>query len=540
MQRLIFLAWAFSLTDWAAAQDAIVAPGAALKQETTVGASSEGPAWHPDDRLLFSGAGRITRLDKAGRPHIFRENAGTNGLLFDLQGRLLACESRRRRVTRTEPDGSITVLADQFDGKRFNTPNDLTIDTLGRIYFSDPRYGDRGGMEQLDAQGRAIEGVYRIDPDGTVRRIISHEVERPNGVLVAPDGRYLYVADNHNNTVAAARKLWRFDLTAEGAIQPESKRLMFDWRTGRGPDGMCIDRAGRLYVAAGLNSPHLPAETADEFKGGVYVLSPEGKLLQFIPVPADEVTNCELGGDDLRTLYITAGPALWSIRVTTPGQPGWPRVYEIARTAGPLQIDGRLDEPAWSAAAEAGSFCFPWWKQGHREPTAAKLLWDDQNLYVAFRCSDAHIWGENTERDSPVYQDDCVEVFTSPNPDQPQQYFNIEMNVKGAYLDFYHPGGPATREEWNPAGIRIATTVQGTLNNDGDTDDHWILEAAIPLASFSAVAKHTPPQPGDMWRMNLNRLGGKTNPQHSQWSAGDPQKLSFHAPPYFGRVIFVD
>jgi gluconolactonase len=230
------------------------------------------------------------------------------------------CESQGRRITRPERDGSITVMADQFEGHRFNSPNDLTMDSKGRIYFSDPRYGRRETMEMTDAQGKLVEGVYRIDAPGKVARIITHEADRPNGVLVSPGDQYLYVADNNNNNVGAARKLWRFNLKADGSIDAASRRLIFDWENGRGPDGVKMDRKGRLFVAAGLNKPHLPAETADKFKGGVYILSPEGKLLEFVPIPNDEVTNCAFGGEDLKTLFITAGGTLWSVGVDTPGR----------------------------------------------------------------------------------------------------------------------------------------------------------------------------------------------------------------------------
>ena len=116
----------------------------------------------------------------------------------------MICEAAHRRVTRIEHGGRLTILADRYDGHRFNQPNDLSLDSRGRIYFSDPCYGDRRGMEMLDADGRKVEGVYRIDPDGQVSRVITHEVDRPNGLVVTPDDRTLYVADNNNDTVGGA------------------------------------------------------------------------------------------------------------------------------------------------------------------------------------------------------------------------------------------------------------------------------------------------------------------------------------------------
>jgi gluconolactonase len=282
--------------------------------------AGEGPAWSPKgDGLYFSGQGHINRRSANGSVEVFREKAGSNGLLFDPEGRLVVCESGARRVTRTERDGSITVLADQYEGRRFNSPNDLTIDSKGRIYFTDPRYGQRDDMEIRDGEGRLVEGVYRIDAPGKVTRILTHEVDRPNGILVSPSDHFLYVADNNNNNTGGARKLWRFDLQPDGAIDPASRRLIFDWEDGRGPDGLKMDTQGRLFVAGGRDKA-TPYESAGKFKGGVYVLSPEGTLLEFVPIPVDEVTNCAFGGGDLKTLFVTAGGTLWSIGVDVPGR----------------------------------------------------------------------------------------------------------------------------------------------------------------------------------------------------------------------------
>jgi len=306
------------------ADEGLFEPGARLKIEAGDGSAGEGPAWHPKLGVLTSGKAGIHQLDRTGVARIYRKDAGTNGLLFDAQGRLLACEPVQRRVTRTEPDGKITVLTDNYEGKRYNEPNDLTVDSQGRIYFSDPRYGDKAGKDILDGMGRIIEGVYRIDPDGKVTRVLGREVERANGVLVSAGDRFLFVADNNNNHAGGARKLWRFDLRKDGSVDPASRKLLYDWGTGRGPDGIKHDQKGRLYVAAGLNKPNPPFEPALDKKGGIYVFSPDGQLLTFLAVPTDEVTNCAFGGDDLKTLYITGGGTLYSIRTTTPGRVVFP------------------------------------------------------------------------------------------------------------------------------------------------------------------------------------------------------------------------
>lgn len=323
MRSVLALAFVVLIAIAARGDEGILAPGAkpVMLQEQGAG---EGPAWHPELGLLTSGGGHIYRRDRDGKMSIYRENAGTNGLLFDRAGRLVMCEPVRRRVSRLEKDGTLTVLTDKFEGKRYNQPNDLTIDSQDRIYFSDPRYGDRSDMELLDSAGRKIEGVYRIDPDGRVTRIITHEVDRPNGLVITPDDKYLFVADNNNNTVGGAHKLFRFGLKADGTVDFASQKLIHDWKATRGPDGMKLDSAGRLFVAAGLNRQNPPFETQPEPTAGIYVFSPEGKLLEFIPIPRDETTNCAFGGDDLKTLFITAGGSLWSVPVETAGRPVWP------------------------------------------------------------------------------------------------------------------------------------------------------------------------------------------------------------------------
>src|SRR5829696_3198106 len=220
--------------------DSILEPGAKPQKLQDEGAG-EGPAWHPDLGLLTSSGEHVYRRSKDGAVSVYRKDTGSNGLMFDRQGRLVMCQAAYRRVSRLDGEDKVTVLAEKYDGHRFNQPNDLTVDSKGRIYFSDPCYGDRSIIEMVDDTGKAVEGVYRIDPDGTVSRVIGREVERANGVLVTSDDRHLYVADNNNNTKGGARKLWRFDLKPDGAVDLKSKKLVYDWGTGRGPDGLKQD-----------------------------------------------------------------------------------------------------------------------------------------------------------------------------------------------------------------------------------------------------------------------------------------------------------
>lgn len=296
-----------------------------LKVVSDQGRGGEGPAWDPKLGILTSGNGNIHRLATDGTSSVFRRGAGTNGLLFDHQGRLIACEPLLRRVTRTEQDGTVSILTQSFGNQKYNSPNDLSLDSTGRIYFSDPRYGGTEDMQQRNDRNETIEGVYRIDLDGTVHRVVEREVQRANGVLVSADDRYLFVADNCNNLENGARKLWRFELKSDGSVVPSSQKLIHDWGKGRGPDGLKQDTLGNLYVAAGRTEPSLPFESDVRMRGGIYVFDPAGSLIDFVHVPTDEVTNCAFGGTDLKTLFVTGGGTLYSLRTLHPGKVTWPR-----------------------------------------------------------------------------------------------------------------------------------------------------------------------------------------------------------------------
>ncbi|MCA9143601.1 MAG: SMP-30/gluconolactonase/LRE family protein [Planctomycetaceae bacterium] len=288
-------------------------------------AFTEGPAVHADGSVFFSDIenNRIIKLAPDGTRSVFREPSGrTNGNTFDQQGRLLHCEGAEfgpgggRRITRTNLEtDEYDVLTDRFDGVRYNAPNDICVDGKGRIYFTDPCYGDRTQMEM------EIEGVYRIDLDGTVTRIIQQpDIERPNGIAVTQDSKRLYLVDSCP-TLGGNRKIWAFDLDSHG--NPSNQRVVIDFAPGRGGDGMRLDLEGNLLIAAGIMSPRGPHETAD-VPPGIYLVTPEGELKSRIPIREDVLTNLAFGGADGRTLYITAGKTLFTTRVAIPGQVAYP------------------------------------------------------------------------------------------------------------------------------------------------------------------------------------------------------------------------
>ena len=285
-------------------------------------AFTEGPACDAAGNLYFTDIinNRILVLD-AGARHfrIFRTSSGrANGLLFDVQGRLLACEGNEfcpndgnRRITRTDlATGAIEVLTDRYEGKRYNAPNDIAACSNGRLFFTDPCYYDRSTME-LDH-----ESIYRIDPDGQVTRLLTQpQIERPNGISISPDDRTMYVVDSCP-VAGGNRKIWAFDLSSDGNVSQQ--KLVYDFAPGRGGDGMCVDAEGTLYIAAGVSQARSANET-NQYLPGVYVIRPNGDLLGRIPVGEDVITNCTWGGTDLKTLYITAGKTVYQVRVDVPG-----------------------------------------------------------------------------------------------------------------------------------------------------------------------------------------------------------------------------
>lgn len=226
------------------------------------------------------------------------------------------------------------------------------------------------------------------------------------------------------------------------------------------------------------------------------------------------------------------------ITVAAAGQP-LPR-YDVRRASGPITIDGRLDEQAWRVAKPVGDFHFNWWTTGAKEQTVAKILWDDENLYVGFHCHDKHISAEVVQRHGPVSRDDSAEVFVTPNPDKPRNYYGFEINAIGTMLNFLRADWYRGPFNWEPEGVRYRTSFHGQPSKqESPDDDHWILEIAIPFRNFAKDAANTPPREGDTWRLNLNRAGGKTDAQYSTWSPVKTEKPNFHMPEAFGYVRFV-
>jgi YVTN family beta-propeller protein len=348
-----------------AADDQIVPKGARLDKLWSEGEFTEGPAYGPDACIYFSDIGnRIMRFDPAtGKTTVYRDPSGrANGLDFDPQGRLVAAEGAnsggQRRVTITEKDGTVRVLADRWQGKRFNSPNDVTIDLHGRVYFTDPRYV---GDEPRDID---TESVYRVDADGTVTRIIT-DVQKPNGIVLSPDMKTLYLADSNPK---GNQHLLAFPLKPDGSVG--AKRLLHDFGKQRGIDGMCVDIKGNIYGAAGTGKA-----------GGIYVFNPDGKQIALIPVP-ETPTNCVFGDPDRKSLYITAGKSLYRIKLNIEGfAVFWPQTPggsdELDRLKVGAQPDGRIVVPTNQILKPAGQqITFP------GRPVDLAMLVDGKTLVV--------------------------------------------------------------------------------------------------------------------------------------------------------------
>lgn len=270
-----------------------VPAGAELDKIATGFQFVEGPVWHPEGYLIFSDipASTIYKWDPAtGKTSIFYKPSGnSNGLSLDLQGNVLLCQHGNRQVARRNADGSETAMADSYDGKKLNSPNDLAVKKDGSIYFTDPPYGINSNQEELH-----YYGIYRRSPAGEVI-LLDKTLSRPNGICFSPDESKLYVNDSQ------ALKIYVWDVQPDLTIS--NKQLFFSMTGSGAADGMKTDSEGRLYSSG---------------PGGVWIFSPDKKVIDKIAVP-ETVTNLNWGDADYQALYITAGASVYSIRLNAVG-----------------------------------------------------------------------------------------------------------------------------------------------------------------------------------------------------------------------------
>jgi gluconolactonase len=300
----------------------VVAAGATLEKLFGGGEFTEGPAMGPDRCVYFSDLtyesgtradGHIWKYDPArGSTVIFRSPSGmSNGIEFDQRGRMLVAvgsDIGGRGLLRTDlSTGKTEVMTSSFNGFSYNSPNDLTVDARGRIYFTDPRYGDFRSVRQ------PLYGVYRLDPDGSVA-LVASDVAMPNGVAVSPDQRTLYVGcfdeGNEDSTAGPQRgktmAIFVYSLREDGTA--DGRRTLVDFAPRAGPDGMTVDREGNLFVAV-----------RDEGRPGINVYSPDGTEISYIKTP-EIPSNVAFSRPPADTmLYITAGGSLYRIRTNRHG-----------------------------------------------------------------------------------------------------------------------------------------------------------------------------------------------------------------------------
>jgi len=251
---------------------------------------AEGPTWLRDGWLLFCDvpSNRIMKFVPGQGTEVFRENSnGASGTAMDSQGRLYVCESRERRVTRTDKKGKIEVLAEKFQGKRLNAPNDIAVRHDNHVYFTDPPFG-----AQMDARQLDFFGVYHITPKGEME-VVARPKGRPNGIAFAPGGKILYVTNSDE------KKVYAYDLDKNGVASGE--RVLISGIDGI-PDGIRTDEKGNLYIAA----------------KGVSVYSSEGKLLRYVAL-GEKPSNMAFGDVDMQSLYVTARTSLYRLRLPFKG-----------------------------------------------------------------------------------------------------------------------------------------------------------------------------------------------------------------------------
>jgi gluconolactonase len=275
---------------WLFAEDAV------LERVATGFQFTEGPVWIEEAQsLLFSDipANRIYRLGLDSRVTIFRSpSANSNGLTRERYCRLIACEHGNRRVSRTEADGSIAILADRFQGKRLNSPNDVVVKSDGAIYFTDPAYGIKPHEQE-----QSVQGVYRLSPDNSELTLVADDLTRPNGLAFSPDEKKLYIDDSERCHIRV------FDVNDDGSLSGGIVFHDMNSAIPGSPDGMKVDIEGRVYCTGA---------------GGVWVFDSGGNHLGTIVTP-EKPSNCAWGDDDWRSLYITAVTSVYKIRVNTPG-----------------------------------------------------------------------------------------------------------------------------------------------------------------------------------------------------------------------------
>ena len=291
--------------------DRLRLPAASVERLATGCRWCEGPVWFGDGRFLLWGDipnNRIMRWDEeTGAVSVFRRPSDyANGNTRDRRGRLVTCEHSGRRVTRTEYDGSITVLADRHEGKRLNSPNDVVVKSDGSIWFTDPPFGILGDYEGHKAEPELPQAVYRVDPQTGTTRVLADDIAGPNGLAFSPDERTFYIVESRT----APRKIRAYDVVGDG-MRIANGRVVIEAGPGT-PDGFRIDTEGNLWCGWGMGEAELD---------GIRVFTPEGEPIGQIRLP-ERCANVCFGGFKRNRLFMAASHSVYALYVNAQGAPG--------------------------------------------------------------------------------------------------------------------------------------------------------------------------------------------------------------------------
>jgi MFS transporter, ACS family, glucarate transporter len=501
---------------------------AALSTVATGFGFTEGPVWDTTNVLYVSDETQdsIYRVTMDGHKHGVIHLGDPDGNTFDADHRLLDGASALRAVIAVSPGGQYTVLADRYEGKRFNSPNDIVVGPDGALYFTDPTLDlPRGASKELPFQG-----VYRLDDKGGVQ-LLTTDLAQPNGLAFSPDGKTMYIDDSERRDIRA------YDVGADGMI---SNGREFGREPGGPhdgvPDGMRVDLAGNLYVTG---------------PKGIWVWDAAGHHLGTIAMP-EQPANLTWGDADYGTLYITATTSVYRLRTATHGFV--PYRSQPAALASPCDANGATATltvphvtgapalvtdpaaPGWSraAAVRMDQDCsrlttYP------ALATQVRAFWTDTDLYLLFECpyESLTLWlPAATARPRPnLWDRDVVEVFLGADWGHIRQYREFEIAPTGDWIDIaIDLDHPAEDYAWR-SGWRTMARIDRRARR-------WYAAARIPLSSITTM----PVTAGTRWRMNLYRIDGPGPDPRRRFLCWQPTCLENHdpnhVPEHFGTLVF--
>ena len=506
----------------------LISHHAALTTVATGFGFTEGPVWDPDNFLYVSDETQdsIYRVTMDGHKQGVIHLGDPDGNTFDQGHRLIDGASALRAVIAVSPDGHYTTLVDRFEGKRFNSPNDVIPGPDGALYFTDPTLDLPHGQQQEIP----FQGVYRLDVVGNVT-LLTKELTQPNGLAFSPDGKTFYVDDSEQRNIRA------YDFNAEdGTI---SNGRIFGVEPGAKddgvPDGMRVDATGNIYVTG---------------PKGIWVWDPQGHHVGTIDMP-EQPANFTWGDADYGTLYITATTSVYRLRTSVhgfvpymiPAAAAAPcAVTGPVATLSPPHVAGHpglsLDPRAatWSHAATTRMDRDCSRQTGYPQlATEIHAFWTDSDLYLLFVApyETLHLWlpAANSQPRTHLWDRDVVEMFLGDDWQNIRHYREFEIAPTADWIDIaIDLDHPDTSFAWRSGWQRMARIDQRAHT--------WYAAARIPLKSISATAV----QPGTKWRMNLYRIAGQGADPQRHFLCWQPTCDVYHdpnhVPEHFGTLEF--